>query len=302
MPDQKGFCIVAIPREDDYVWKVSSQKIPHMTLLWFGQPDWSPEQLLHATEYLEHATTLVRRFGMSVERRGALGPEGEDQADVLFFDKDRAFKRIEEFRDNLLAERNMHEAFLKAEQFPEWTPHLTLGYPDSPAKPDNRDYGIGWVEFDQVALWTGDFEGPTFRLKSWDWDAEVSMGQIAAGRGTVSGILSHYGVKGQKWGVRRKRGTSGGSNKRTTFKKAPSKLSTEELTSRIKRMEIERKYNDLNRGDKSDGQKLVQDILSSTGRRVATTVLTGASLVAIRTALTSRFGEAVAGEVTRRLK
>lgn len=296
---QEATVLVAVPREDDYVWKVSSQKVPHMTLLYFGAPEWTPEQLLHVTEYVEHATSLMRRFGMSVERRGELGP---DPADVLFFEKERVYRQLNQFRDNLLAERNMHEAFLKADQFPEWTPHLTLGYPDSPAKPDTRDYGIGWVEFDQIALWTGDFQGPTFRLKSWDWEAEMAMGQIASGRGTVSGILSHYGVKGQKWGVRRKRGASGGSNKRTMFKKAPNKLSTEELTARIRRMEIERKYNDLNRADKSNGQKLVEEILTSTGRRVATTALTGASLVAIRAALTSRFGESVATEVTRRLK
>lgn len=115
---------------------------------------------------------------------------------------------------------------------------------------------------------------------------------------SVETILSHYGKKGMKWGVRK----SSSSGQRTTFSKAPSKLSDLELGKRIKRMETEKKYNQLNRKDVSEGKKIVTDILASSGRRVATTVLTGASLVAIRAALTSKLGESVASEATRRLK
>lgn len=300
MPDtMQGLVVVALPEETDHVWDLSSQKVPHMTILYFGQPSWDAEQLLHVTEFVEHASTMIQRFGMSVERRGELGADG---ADVLFFRKNWSYKKIAEFRDNLLTERNMHEAFLKADQYLEWTPHLTLGYPDSPAKPETRDWPIGWVDFDRISLWTGEFEGPTFQLKE-QFDLDMAMSQLQKGSAEIQNILEHYGVKGQKWGVRRNRSRGGGSNKtRTTFKKAPSKLSDAELAKRIERMQIEKKYNELNRRDVSNGQKLVSEILTGTGRRVATTVLTGASLVAIRTALTSRFGEAVAGEVTRRLK
>jgi hypothetical protein len=114
----------------------------------------------------------------------------------------------------------------------------------------------------------------------------------------VETILSHYGKKGMKWGVRKDRP----STSRTTFTKAPSKLSDVELAKRIKRMETEKKYNQLNRKDISEGKKVVNEILASTGRRVATTVLTGASLLAIKTALSSKFGESVGEAATRRLK
>lgn len=117
----------------------------------------------------------------------------------------------------------------------------------------------------------------------------------------VEYVLQHFGVKGMKWGTR-KAASSAPSTQRTTFKRAPSKLSTKELSTRISRMEMEKKYNQLNRKDVSDGRKLVNEVLQSTGRRVATTVLTGASLVAIKTALTSKFGQTVATEATRRLK
>lgn len=110
-------------------------------------------------------------------------------------------------------------------------------------------------------------------------------------------FIEHYGVKGMRWGKRKSVSTA-----RTKYAKAPSKLSTKELTSRIARMETEKRYNQLNRGDVSEGRKFVNDVLTGAGRRVATTVLTGASLVAIRTALTSKFGEGVGEAVTRRLK
>jgi hypothetical protein len=114
-------------------------------------------------------------------------------------------------------------------------------------------------------------------------------------------ILEHFGVKGQKWGVRKGK-SSGSSTARTTFAKAPKHLSDAELGKRITRMQIEKQYNQLNRKDVSEGKKIVTDILAGTGRRVATTVLTGASLVAIKTALNAKFGEGVASEATRRLK
>lgn len=114
-------------------------------------------------------------------------------------------------------------------------------------------------------------------------------------------FVEHFGVKGQKWGVRNARTSSSGTA-RTKFSKAPNKLSSAELTKRIKRMETEKKYNQLNRKDVSDGKKFVTDVMTSVGRKVATTVLTGASLLAIKAALSSKFGESVGEAATRRLK
>jgi ABC-type Fe3+ transport system substrate-binding protein len=112
-------------------------------------------------------------------------------------------------------------------------------------------------------------------------------------------FVEHYGVKGQKWGVRK---ATGSSTTRTTFKKAPSKLSTSELMTRIARMETEKKYNQLNKQDVSKGREFVNDVMTSVGRNVLKTALTGASLIAIRTAISSKFGAGVGEAVTRRLK
>jgi hypothetical protein len=191
-----GVAIVAIPSQDDYVWKISSEKVPHMTLLHFDDvlsgPEWA-----QVDSFLAHVVeTEGSRFGMSVDHRGTLGPE---DADVLFFDKHWS-KDISRFRTDLLANPLIRKAYNSSQQYPGWTPHLTLGYPTSPAKSDNREYpGFSWVNFDKIALWLGDYDGPEYQLKDRE-EAALAMSDIM----TLAGVtLSHYGVKGMKWGVRK---------------------------------------------------------------------------------------------------
>ena len=188
--------VVAIPREDDPVWKISSEKVPHLTILFLGSAN-NPNRGKMA-EFLEHAaSTSLTRFGLDVDRRGELG---EDQADVLFFQDNWELPRLRDFRAQLLKDQNIRTAFDSVEQYDGWTPHLTLGYPETPAKPTSER--IYWVQFDRVALWDGDYQGAEFLLKN-DYPMEVMMSDTAAlGRQ----FLAHYGVKGMKWGVRKARG------------------------------------------------------------------------------------------------
>jgi len=182
--------IVAIPNPDDYVWNISSEKIPHMTLCYLGD---SVNNLSHVEDFIAHAvSTSLSKFGMDVDHRGVLG---DSQADVLFFGT-HGLSTIEQFRKNLLTDTDIFTAYNSADQHEVWTPHLTLGYPDSPANPDNREMiGIGWVNFDRIALWTGDFEGVEFPLKN---DDALSM---TTARGAA--YLEHFGVKGMHWGQRK---------------------------------------------------------------------------------------------------
>jgi 2'-5' RNA ligase len=191
--------IVAIPSEDDYVWKISSEKVPHMTLLFLGDAVSNPNKI---QEFLEHAVGILEfgPFMLNVDYRDTLGP---DEADVLFFRKDWSLNRVSDFRGQLLKNNAIRTAWETSPQYDDypdgWTPHITLGYPASPAKKDDRDYpGIRWIEFDRVALWYGDYEGPEYRLE-YNYDlAEVGM-SVERGQDFVA----HYGVKGMKWGVRR---------------------------------------------------------------------------------------------------
>lgn len=209
--------IVAIPEEDDYVHKLSSEKVAHCTLLFLGDIEGKP--VLRIAEFLQHAVDILEQgpFGLEVDHRGTLGP---DEADVLFFKKNWGCKRIAEFRSQLLKNTDIRNAYDSTEQFPEWLPHLTLGYPKAPAKEDKRDYpGVRWVEFNRIALWFGNFEGPEFRLE-YNYDlAEVSM---SAERGKE--FLSHYGIKGMRWGQRKTRSVSAESHVDTGLLRRQTKV------------------------------------------------------------------------------
>jgi 2'-5' RNA ligase len=206
--------IVAIPDENDRVWKISSEKVPHLTLLFLGDSD-KVSNLQSIMQFVEHAaSTSLKRFYLPVDRRGKLG---DDQADVLFFKKDRYdFKAVRDFRSLLLKDSNVKTAYDSATQFetPEavgapgqpWIPHLTLGYPASPAKSDDQDFGFFDVRFNRIAVWTGDYEGPEFLLKDY-WE---EFDEMAIPMDVAMSDLQHYGVKGMRWGHRKTPAQEGG--------------------------------------------------------------------------------------------
>lgn len=214
--------IVALPAADEKVYQISSEKVPHLTLLYL---DDSVANMANLVQYVEHAAKLLDPFGLTVDYRGTLGP---DQADVLFFEKNNLWDidGVKRFRHHLLLDDNVKRAYDNADQFPEWVPHLTLGYPDAPAKEDTDEYkGIRWVQFDRVAVWEDDYEGPEFRLK---YDRTALEGDVAIMSDTTPGVLigtvlekhgdlKQYGVKGMRWGVRKDVKTSvGGADKGPT--------------------------------------------------------------------------------------
>lgn len=190
--------IVAIPDENDSVWKVSSEKIPHLTLLFLGDKVANFETVV---QFVEHAaTTTLNRFHLPIDRRGELGA---DQADVLFFKRGwYDYKAVRDFRSALLQDTNIRTAYNSATQFEgSWVPHLTLGYPADPAKPD-PEFGFYDVSFNKIAVWSGNFDGPEFLLKDyWDECDERSLENNAMDMSKAE--VSHQGVKGMKWGVRK---------------------------------------------------------------------------------------------------
>lgn len=287
--------IVALPTEDDYVNRISSEKVPHLTLLFLGENAAKVPNLSRILDFTRHAADqTLMRFGLEVERRGVLG---ENEADVLFFSKSKwsGLETVKNYRSFLLKDNNIKTAFDMADQHEEWLPHLTLGYPETPAHPDERDYpGITYVTFDRIAVWFGDYEGIEFPLKTWDWDMDVAMSSIENGVMSDEDILSHHGVKGQKWGVRRqspsgpqgvivsdkkkKIKTSGGKGhpahpdavkSRTAgqiAKKSGTKaLSNAELKAYNERLNLEQNFKRLQYQDSSVGKKFVLTLLKKKG-------------------------------------
>lgn len=261
-----SFVIVAIPRQEDYVWKLSSEKIPHMTLLYMKK---QPMDLTHVTNYIQHVVdTSLCRFGMSVDRRGVFGPK---EADVLFFDN-FGVDWLKNVRSYFLQNADIRRAYDAVEQYESWTPHLTMGYPETPAKPDDREYpGTNWVQFDRIALWTGNYEGVEFPLKEENSDL-VRMSEL-----TESGraYLNHYGVKGMHWGVRRQSTMDAPSQDAASARETAAKIkknrgrtesiSNKELQALVNRMNLEQQYSRMVEQQPkkvAKGQKFVSGVLS----------------------------------------
>lgn len=113
----------------------------------------------------------------------------------------------------------------------------------------------------------------------------------------VNNELWHYGIKGQKWGVRRYQnpdGTLTAAGKRRAAKEENRKIreerkearnnrrlmTDEELAARVRRLEQEKKLKTLTDEDISAGESAVKSFLKSTGTRILSAAAVGAAAYA----------------------
>lgn len=94
-------------------------------------------------------------------------------------------------------------------------------------------------------------------------------------------FLEHYGVKGMKWGVRRKR-----SSERVTAADRARKMSDDELRSAVNRLQMEKQYRDLsNTLSKRSGNDIAADLLKSYGKTAMGIVTSSVTAHYVRKAL-----------------
>lgn len=96
--------------------------------------------------------------------------------------------------------------------------------------------------------------------------------------------LSHYGVKGMKWGIRKRSSSTKRTSKSIFFKnkennkasskKKVSELSNEELTAKIERLNLEKRYAELAKAvsppKSTRGKDFVLRVLERSGENIAT--------------------------------
>lgn len=108
--------------------------------------------------------------------------------------------------------------------------------------------------------------------------------------------LIHYGKKGMKWGVRKdavqklSRKEQAVRNSREDLKSRRRTISDADLQNTIKRMEAEKKLNNLITEDLRPGRAFTQNILKNAGSKVATAVVAGATMYAVRGIITKEWG------------
>lgn len=112
--------------------------------------------------------------------------------------------------------------------------------------------------------------------------------------------LQHYGVLGMKWGKRRSPSELSKARSNRQADKQVKKtrrqdvknrrlLSDEDLNSKIGRLEKEKKLKELTDNDINSGRKVAKDVMKTAGTKTITTVASGATLYAVKTAMTKEF-------------
>lgn len=166
--DRTGVVIVALPAAGDPITAASSEDIPHMTLLWLGDLSELDGKNTPLDSLKANLEQWASQIGGPITEgvMGHASPFGAELAEVALLDvasmaeiRDgmiNEFADIPEGREPEVGEDEQFpiaSAYSQTEQFPTWIPHVTLGYPETPAL---GEYAGTEITFDRLALWAGD--------------------------------------------------------------------------------------------------------------------------------------------------
>lgn len=146
--------------------------------------------------------------------------------------------------------------------------------------------------------------------------AKVDAILVANGIQPQENHLEQHGVKGMKWGVRKRRGSTPSNPSQpkaqpkaqskppakqpttktpNSFKNKPQnrRMSDAELRNKLNRLQMEKQYKELTSSPK--GKSFVRDVLEDTGKQVARQVVKTSANVALEMAIKSLAKDAKAG-------
>lgn len=192
---EKSLVIVALPKASDPVHTIGSEE-KHATLLYLGSDvDRVAFELVKASVL---ASIKSFRFTESVSRVATLGDDG---ARVWMIDSDNGLRR---WRERFLGMPAIRALYDSIEQYPTYTPHVTIGYPTQGQDKldgivESLALTVDKIKFDRIAVWYGEDHDSIYRLHD---DDELSDA-VEASHADLDNFLAHYGVKGMRWGVRR---------------------------------------------------------------------------------------------------
>lgn len=132
---------------------------------------------------------------------------------------------------------------------------------------------------------------------------DAEMGQMKLGDLEETDFLEHYGIKGQKWGVRRYQNPDGtlteegkkrqriAEIKQTRKQEARDRylLSDDELRKKIGRLELEKKLKTLTDEDTNSGERYIKTVGDAVMNRAVTTIAVGATLYGVKALASKHF-------------
>ena len=145
-----GRVIVALPRADDPVNDLAPDEA-HLTLVWLGKPEDNPDLDMEAIRASVSAfADLTEGFTANVDRVEPLGGEGA----IVWM----LAPNVPTFvHDRLLQDVNIKAAHDAVKQYPNYTPHNTIGY-DLMLSGDGIDAlsAVESITYDRLAVWDGE--------------------------------------------------------------------------------------------------------------------------------------------------